>query len=61
MSEQGNRDYYRRRQRQEEAAAGAAIHPAARLIHEELAACYEARACAPLEIEQEFRPDAVAA
>lgn len=60
MSKQANRDYYRRRQRQEEAAAGAATDPAARLIHEELAARYEARAGAPAKFQRETLQAAVA-
>ena len=61
MSKLDNRDYYRVRQRQEEKAAGAATSLVARRIHEELAACYEARAGAPIEFEEESLLDAVAA
>jgi len=53
MSRIENRDYYNGRQRQEEAAAGVASNPAARQIHQELAACYEARAGAPQAMDEE--------
>lgn len=55
MSEQGNHDYYRRREQQEREAAGAATGASARLIHEELAACYQTRAGVPRAMEDEPR------
>lgn len=54
MSGLENIGYYRRRRRQEIAAAAAAAHPEAKRIHEELAACYAARAGFIADVEEEL-------